>query len=84
MHGKKENKWALIASENRLMASLTCIGNLMLHRALGCWLQLPDRITLWPQSHFIALTSICHMVSSLTEDLHFTAVLSMCKEAEDQ
>lgn len=77
MHGKKENEWALIASENRLMASLTCFGKLMLHRALSCWLQLPDCITLWPQFYFIALTSIGQVVSSLTEDLHFTAVLNV-------
>ena len=84
MHEKKENKWALVASENRFTASLTCFGKLMLHRALSCWLQLPDRVTLWPQSHFIALTSIGRVVRGLSEDLHFTAVLNMCKEAEDQ
>lgn len=82
--GRKKYKWAPIASENRLTASLTCFGKLMLHRALSCWLQLPDHITLWPQSHFIAVTSIGQVVSGLTEDMPFPAVLNMCKEAEDQ
>jgi len=79
MHGKKENKWALIASKNRLIASLTCFGNLMLHKALSCWLQLLYRITLWPQSDFIAATSVGQVVSSLTEDLLFTPVLNVQK-----
>lgn len=67
-----------------VLASLTCFGKLSLHRALSCWLQVPDHITLWPQSHFIAVTSIGQVVSSLTEDLHFTAVLNVCEEVEDQ
>lgn len=84
MHGKKGNKQALVASENRLRASPTHFGKLMLHRALSWWLQLPDGITLVLTIPFYSSTSVAQVVSSLTKDLHFTAALNMCKEAEDQ
>lgn len=84
MPGKKESKRAPTASANRFMASPTCFWNPVLCRALSCCLQLPDHITLWPQSHFIAVTSSGEVVSGLTEDLHFTALLNTCKEAEGQ
>lgn len=74
MLGKKESKWAPTASANRFMASPTCFGKPALRRALFCWLQLPDHITLWPQSHFIAVTSTGEVGSGLTGDFHFSAL----------
>lgn len=84
MPGKKEIKWAPSASANRFMASLTCFWNPVLCRALSCWLQLPDHITLWPQSHFIAVTSAGEVGSGLAADLHFSVLVNTCKEAEGQ
>lgn len=81
MPGTKESKWAPSASTNRFMASLTCFWS---PQALSCRLQLPDHITLWPQSHFIAVTSTGEVGSGLEEDLHFSALWNTCKEAEGQ
>lgn len=78
MPGKKGNKRALIASENRLKASLTCFGKLMLHRALSCWLQLPDGITLEPQSHFIAL-QVLLMSSAASPKIYISALHSCAR-----
>lgn len=82
MHGKKKKEGLQSQVKTGLGFSPTCFEKPALHRAPFCWTELPDHITLWPQPHFIAVTTIHQFIGCLTQGLHFPVIINKCKESE--
>lgn len=80
--GKKKKEGLQSQVKTGLGFSPTCFEKPALHRAPFCWTELPDHITLWPQPHFIAVTTIHQFIGCLTQGLHFPVIINMCKESE--